>query len=49
MATLNPLERMLHTLTRVILSDRRMRMGFMIYAVGLHLVVLLMLFEFSLR
>jgi homeobox protein cut-like len=49
MATLNPLERILHTLTRMVLSDRRMRIGFMCYAVGLHVVVLLMLFEFSLR
>jgi homeobox protein cut-like len=33
MSSLNPLERLLHMLTRLILADRRMRIFFMLYAV----------------
>ncbi len=47
MAQLNPLERALHVLTRLVVSHRRMRVVFMAYAIGLHLLVLGMLFEVS--
>ncbi|PWN22515.1 hypothetical protein BCV69DRAFT_281500 [Microstroma glucosiphilum] len=39
MSSLNPLERLLHMLTRLILADRRMRIFFMLYAVGMHLFI----------
>jgi homeobox protein cut-like len=42
---LNPLERVLHTLTRLVLGHRRMRIFFVVYAVCLHLLVFAMLFE----
>lgn len=45
LASLNPLERLLHMLTRLILGHRRMRVLFMLYAVCLHLLVFGMLFE----
>lgn len=47
MAQLNPLERALHVLTRLVLSHRRMRFFFMAYAIFLHLLVFGMLFEVS--
>lgn len=47
MGALNPLERILHSLTRVVLADRRMRIAFMIYALCIHLLVFVMLFEFT--
>lgn len=42
---LNPLERLLHMVTRIVLGHRRMRIVFVIYAVSLHLLVFAMLFE----
>ncbi len=36
---LNPLEKALHVLTRVVMSHRRMRVFFMAYAIALHLLV----------
>ncbi len=47
MAQLNPLERALHILTRVVLSHRRMRLFFMVYAIFLHVLIFGMLFEVS--
>ncbi|PWY99863.1 hypothetical protein BCV70DRAFT_237727 [Testicularia cyperi] len=47
MAQLNPLERALHVITRLVVSHRRMRLLFMLYAIGLHLLVFGMLFEAS--
>ncbi|KAK0560523.1 hypothetical protein OC861_006248 [Tilletia horrida] len=47
-AALNPLERLLHMVTRVVLGNRRMRIAFTIYALGLHVLVLLVLFEYEL-
>ena len=47
MAQLNPLERMLHLLTRLVLSHRRMRLFFMGYAIFLHFLIFGMLFEVS--
>ncbi|PWN49756.1 hypothetical protein IE53DRAFT_317069 [Violaceomyces palustris] len=44
-ASLNPLERVLHMITRTVLGHRRMRLLFMLYAVCLHLLVFGMLFE----
>ncbi|KAE8220512.1 hypothetical protein CF319_g5978 [Tilletia indica] len=46
-AALNPLERLLHMVTRVVLGHRRMRIAFTVYALGLHVLVLLILFEFE--
>lgn len=43
--SLNPLERVLHILTRLVLGHRRMRIFFIIYAISLHLLVFAMLFE----
>ncbi|KAJ9476319.1 Protein CASP [Pseudozyma hubeiensis] len=45
MAQLNPLERALHILTRLVLSHRRMRLFFMVYAIFLHLLIFVTLFE----
>lgn len=42
---LNPLERLLHLVTRVVLGHRRMRIFFVVYAVCLHILVFAMLFE----
>lgn len=47
MAQLNPLERALHMLTRLVLSHRRMRLFFMVYAIFLHLLIFGMLLEVS--
>lgn len=47
MAQLNPLERALHILTRLVLSHRRMRLFFMAYAILLHFLIFGMLFEVS--
>lgn len=47
LAKLNPLERLLHTLTQIVLGDRRMRIFFMLYALALHLLVLGILFELT--
>ncbi|KAL9938560.1 hypothetical protein V8E36_002279 [Tilletia maclaganii] len=47
-AALNPLERLLHMVTRVVLGNRRMRIAFTAYALGLHVLVLLILFEYEL-
>lgn len=47
MAQLNPLERALHILTRLVLSHRNLRLLFMVYAIFLHLMVFGMLFEVS--
>ncbi|CDW94880.1 hypothetical protein [Sporisorium scitamineum] len=47
MAQLNPLERALHILTRLVLSHRRMRLFFMVYAIFLHFLIFGMLFEVS--
>lgn len=47
MAQLNPLERALHVLTRLVLSHRNLRLLFMVYAIFLHLTVFGMLFEVS--
>lgn len=47
LSQLNPLEKALHVLTRVVLSHRRMRVVFMAYAIALHLLVLGMLLEVS--
>lgn len=47
MAQLNPLERALHMLTRLVLSHRRMRLFFMAYAIFLHFLIFGMLFEVS--
>ena len=47
MAQLNPLERALHILTRLVLSHRRMRLFFMAYAIFLHFLIFGMLFEVS--
>ncbi|KAK0532796.1 hypothetical protein OC835_003209 [Tilletia horrida] len=46
-AALNPLERLLHMITRVVLGNRRMRIAFTAYALGLHVLVLLILFEYE--
>ncbi|KAE8254325.1 hypothetical protein A4X03_0g5737, partial [Tilletia caries] len=46
-AALNPLERLLHMVTRVVLGHRRMRIAFTAYALGLHVLVLLILFEYE--
>lgn len=43
--SLNPLERVLHILTRLVLGHRRMRIFFIIYAISLHFLVFAMLFE----
>ncbi|UZJ52527.1 hypothetical protein CBS101457_001847 [Exobasidium rhododendri] len=43
--SLNPLERVLHMLTRLILGHRRMRIFFIVYAISLHILVFAMLFE----
>ena len=43
--SLNPLERVLHILTRLVLGHRRMRIFFIVYAISLHLLVFAMLFE----
>ncbi|KAJ1020654.1 hypothetical protein NDA16_004047 [Ustilago loliicola] len=47
MAQLNPLERALHILTRLVLSHRRMRLVFIAYAIFLHFLIFAMLFEVS--
>lgn len=47
MAQLNPLERALHILTRLVLSHRRMRLFFIAYAIFLHFLIFAMLFEVS--
>lgn len=47
MAQLNPLERALHILTRLVLGHRRMRLFFIAYAIFLHFLIFAMLFEVS--
>ncbi|EST07026.1 CASP, C-terminal [Kalmanozyma brasiliensis GHG001] len=47
LSQLNPLEKALHVLTRVVMSHRRMRVFFMAYAIALHLLVFGMLLEVS--
>ena len=44
-AALNPLERLLHMATRLVLGHRRMRLLFTAYAIFLHFMVFGMLFE----
>lgn len=45
LSSLNPLERLLHMVTRQVLGHRRMRIFFVIYALCLHLLVFAMIFE----
>ncbi|KDN53186.1 hypothetical protein K437DRAFT_219159 [Tilletiaria anomala UBC 951] len=49
LTTLNPLERLLHTLTRLVLGHRRMRIAFMVYTLAIHILVFFMLFESTVR
>ncbi|MCO5565502.1 hypothetical protein L7F22_019176 [Adiantum nelumboides] len=45
LSSLNPLERLLHMVTRQVLGHRRMRIFFVAYALCLHLLVFAMIFE----
>lgn len=45
LSSLNPLERLLHMVTRQVLGHRRMRIFFVTYALCLHLLVFAMIFE----
>lgn len=47
MSSLNPLEKLLHMISTVILKDRRMRIGFMVYAVGMHLFIFAILLDYT--
>ncbi|SNX84626.1 related to Cutl1 or CASP protein [Melanopsichium pennsylvanicum] len=47
MAQLNPFERVLHVFTSLVLRHRRMRLFFMVYAIGLHLLIFGMIFQVS--
>ena len=44
---LNPLEKVLLSLASIVLSNRYMRNLFVIYAMGLHFVVLFTLYSYS--
>ena len=44
-SNLNPLERGVFVLTRAILGNRRARNAFIVYAIGLHLLVMFTLYE----
>ncbi|CAO1632712.1 unnamed protein product [Sympodiomycopsis kandeliae] len=47
MSSLNPLEKLLHMFSTMVLQDRRMRIGFMIYAVGMHLFIFGILLDYT--
>lgn len=44
-SNLNPLERGVFVLTRAVLGNRRARNAFIVYAIGLHLLVMFTLYE----
>src|SRR5260221_1155212 len=44
-SNLNPLERGVFVLTRVVLGNRRARNAFIVYAIGMHLLVMFTLYE----
>jgi homeobox protein cut-like len=46
-SNLNPLERGVFVLTRAILGNRRARNAFIVYAIGLHLLVMFTLYEYT--
>ncbi|CAO1621987.1 unnamed protein product [Jaminaea pallidilutea] len=46
-SSLNPLERLLHMFTRLVLADRRMRIFFVLYFVGMHLFIFGILVDYT--
>lgn len=46
-SNLNPLERGVLVLTRAVLGNRRARNAFIVYAVGLHALVMFTLYEYT--